>query len=96
MADERGAVAVGELVLTSTRHLIDDDELFVDRADPCVWICGEILDEIATLTAQGVSRWATVDGDVLTIRATNRTVVYRVDFDSYDPDNNWYLAQWPD
>lgn len=72
------------------------DKLFIDRADPISRVSAELLQEISVLTERGEDRWSTLDGDVLTIKADNRTVVYRVDFTSYDAATDSYLMRWPD
>ena len=81
----------GDVVLQ--RHY-DPDELHVVEAAPRTLISGEMLDDIAL----GASPYASLDGNVLTIRATNRTVVYRIV--GHHPDRlnrpDVYVAEWPD
>lgn len=66
-------------------------KLHIDHADPVVWLAKELLDEIA-----GPNHHPDVElGDgLLTIRASNRTVVYRIG--EYDPLRQRYLCHWPD
>jgi len=59
----------GEVVMR-----VVDDELFIERADPVVEFSCELLDGIGTHW-QG---FAVLDGDLLTITASNRTVRYRL------------------
>lgn len=74
--------------------------LCIDRADPGVWASVELLVKIAegcghpdTSISLGDRRDALRDG-LLTIRASNRTVVYRIG--EYDPQHLRYLCHWPD
>jgi hypothetical protein len=66
-------------------------EFSIDRADPKVTIHREVVD--------GIRRGphhpdVDLDGDILRIRATNRTVVYQLVL--YDRSANCYYAEWPD
>lgn len=60
--------------------------LRIDHADPLVLMSTELLDEI-----RGPNHHPDVelDGDLLTIRASNRTVIYRIG--EYDPQRRAYL-----
>jgi nitric oxide reductase large subunit len=85
----------GDCILT--RHCSPGrNSLTVERADPRAWIGADILAEISRLTAADDPRWSSLNDDVLTIRADNRTVVYRVDWTAYDASRDTYLAEWPD
>jgi hypothetical protein len=83
-----------------TRHTDPEDihgratTLTVDRADPRILISTELLDEISRgdLEPDGVM---TIDDDVVTIRAANRTVVYRLRRDVPTP-SDLVAAEWPD
>ena len=86
------AETVGDVLLRCEFDPLDGSRLFVDRADPVALIGEEMLAEAAAGDPELV---ALVD-DVLTIRAENRTVVYVVDRDSYDPQARTYLMRWPD
>ena len=71
----------------------DGDKLTVRQADPMVRITAELVDELE----RGVTHPDfTIDGDVITINAANRRVVYRLDRSSYDLFTNTYRMQWPD
>lgn len=59
--------------------------LTIDRADPVVWMMKELLDEIRC----GYRHDVELAGEVVTIRASNRTVAYRVG--EYDPRQQAYL-----
>jgi hypothetical protein len=72
------------------------DTLVVKRADPRVRIGADLLQEISVMTERNEDRWTSLVDDVLTIRADNRTVVYRVDFTDYDAADDTYGAEWPD
>jgi hypothetical protein len=83
----RGA-NVGDCVIkTLTEGAARSYEVMV--ADPVIEISQEFLE--SELNSDVVM----LDGDVFTIKA-NRTVVYRIDRDSYDPLRRTYLAEWPD
>jgi len=73
------AAAPGECVV---RQLLDDagavTGLEVLRAAPVVLISPELLDQLVDPPSPGWGAFASFDGDVLRIRAVNRTVVYRV------------------
>jgi hypothetical protein len=69
----------------------DDDTLTVTQADPWTLISAELLDELDRGTNHPAVR---MDGDVLTINATNRRVVYRIDRASFD--GHCYTMRWPD
>lgn len=64
------------------------------HADPVIHISAEMLDEIER--GYGADCMTLTRDDVLTIRATNRTVVYRIDRDAYDFERDSYRAEWPD
>lgn len=67
------------------------DELEIIEAAPRALISDELLEEIR----EGkVSPGITVDGDVLTIRGVNRTVIYRIM--GKDPQRHAYILEWPD
>lgn len=66
----------------------------ITQADPRVLISTDLVDEIER--GWGAD-WVTLtDDDVITFRAINRTVIYRIDRDSYDPATRCYLMEWPD
>jgi hypothetical protein len=71
------------------------DDLRIERADSKILITAELLTEIARNDPDyPVTR--SVDGDmrVLRIKATNRTVIYRIG--EYVPQQDAYIAEWPD
>jgi hypothetical protein len=66
-------------------------EIHLDHADPRIQIAEDFLNEIrGGHHHPGVA----LDGDLLKIRATNRTVIYRIGI--YTPDRKVYTAEWPD
>jgi hypothetical protein len=67
-----------------------EDELLVKHADPRILITEELLDEIANSDG----RLASLKDDVLTIKGSNRRVIYRIG--EYVPDRRAYVAEWPD
>lgn len=79
---------LGECILT--RHW-DSGALTVDRADPRVMVSAELLDEWRS--GKGEPE-VTINGDVLRIEASNRTVIYRIG--EKVPDMYAYFAEWPD
>jgi hypothetical protein len=70
----RSGAALGEF--RTTQFTDDDGKVRVDinRADPRVVISAPIVDAARS----GASPWMSMDGDVLHIRASNRTVAYRL------------------
>lgn len=76
-------------------HYAGPDDLVgrprIDHADPVAWISAEILDEIRS---GNYHPDVTVDGDLLTIRGSNRTVIYRIG--EKDFGRLRYLMAWPD
>jgi hypothetical protein len=69
----------------------------VERADPVVLVSADLLQEVSVATVNDdPGRFASLDGDVLTIHGINRKVVYRVDFTAWDEWNDAYRAEWPD
>lgn len=71
-----------------------ENGLRIERADPKVRLDAELLQEISVLTIRDEPRWSSLVDDVLTIRADNRTVVYRIDWTDYDGQS--FGAEWPD
>ena len=67
------------------------DRLEVMHAEPKIRVAAELLED---LRAGGGHRDVTLDGDVLTINATNQRVIYRIG--QYDPLRDCYSAEWPD
>jgi hypothetical protein len=70
------------------------DAIEVLEAAPRTLISDQLLTEIRN----GASPHATLDGDLLTIRAVNRTVVYRIigrHPDWLNHPNTWVM-EWPD
>ena len=67
----------------------------VERADPRVWVSRDLLAEIVDAVAES-DQWVSLIDDVLTIRATNRTVVYKLDRTQRNPESGAILAEWPD
>jgi hypothetical protein len=69
-------------------------QIEVLQADPRILISGEFIDDVAIGTHPAV----TLAGNVLTIRAANRTVIYRIV--GHHPDRlnhpDTYIAEWPD
>jgi hypothetical protein len=63
----------------------------VVQADPSTLISSALLNEIRRGEANPS---VTVDGSVLTIRGSNRTVIYRIV--EHLPHLNAYLLEWPD
>jgi hypothetical protein len=79
----------GTCVVTSLHDPLTGVKLRVDHADPRIWIAPEVLEGMVP------DGWpATLNGDVLTIRGVNRTVIYRIGH--YLPDQRVYEAEWPD
>ncbi len=66
------------------------DTLEVTRADPRILITQQALDEVRN----GDRRYVTLIGDILTINASNRRVIYRIG--EYLPNRQAYVAEWPD
>ena len=83
----------GEVVV-SQRWDRDSREPIIEiqRADPTAALGGDLYR--ATRADGSLSRSLTIDGDVVTIKAANRTVIYRIE--SYDPYRDLYLMRWPD
>jgi len=71
----------------------EGDTITVTDADPTVLISAELVDEF---TAGNRAPEVTLDGDVLTINAANRRVVYVIDRRSYDAHTRCYVMRWPD
>jgi hypothetical protein len=64
----------------------------VMQADPVVFFTQEAIEAIK---AGGPSaRHASINGDLITIRATNGTWIYRIG--AYQPDAHGYVCSWPD
>lgn len=80
---------IGECVV----HRLGTGSALIERADPRIRIADELLDEIER--GWGAD-WLSLNDDVLTLRGQNRTVVYRIDRDNYDPQTRSVLAEWPD
>ncbi|HEV8653144.1 MAG TPA: hypothetical protein VG276_28060 [Actinomycetes bacterium] len=77
----------GDLILRGWRHQRPE----VIQADPRTLIVDELLEEIR----QGKARpWVTLDGEVLTIRGSNRTVIYRIG--EHLEDYRCHVLEWPD
>lgn len=67
--------------------------LTIEHADPVTYIAFEILEVIRR--SQGLDGYpASIDGDLLTLTASNRTVIYRLG--EYDSQRHAYLMTWPD
>jgi hypothetical protein len=66
-------------------------EIHIDRADPRIQIADELLDEVR---AGNHHPDVTLDGDLLKVRAVNRTVIYRIGV--HIPDRQGHTAEWPD
>lgn len=88
-----GLDKVGDCVLGADYGDPDDlhGRLRVDRADPIIWVSAEIVERVRVNDHHPD---VTVDGDLLTIRASNRTVIYRIG--EYYPQRHCYLLTWPD
>ncbi|MGH3217908.1 MAG: hypothetical protein ACRDPY_04120 [Streptosporangiaceae bacterium] len=69
-------------------------QLLIERADSQVLVPRRIVDEVREGCRRSEGRWVSLTGDVLRIRATNRTVVYRLG--KLLPDRDCYEAEWPD
>ncbi len=90
----------------STRHagFPDDDRLFVERADPLIWIAAELADQLRgrssddarhrDVTFVGPAAADDVTGWVLTVDAVNQRVVYVVRRYLFEMD--CWEAEWPD
>lgn len=63
----------------------------IDRADPVIRVAAELLDDMRRGHHHPDVE---VTGDLLTIRGSSRTVVYRVG--EYDRERDTYLCHWPD
>lgn len=66
------------------------DKLYIDHADPVVWVSRELIDDWRRANHPYVE----ITDDQFTIRASNRTVIYRIG--EYDPQRQRYLCHWPD
>lgn len=86
-------VEPGECTLTVHYDGPDDPvgRVYVDQADPVVWAAGEAVAEIKSGAAHPD---VTIQDDLITIRGSNRTVVYRIRQDDFPRDR--YLMVWPD
>jgi len=69
----------------------EDDYITVDRADPVVLISSGMVEE---LQRDALVPEVELNGDVMTINAANRRVVYRIDWASFD--GHCYTMRWPD
>lgn len=68
--------------------------LVIEQADPVVWMAAEILEEIRK--GQRLDGYpAVIDGDLITVTASNRTVIYRLT-EEYDGPRHSSLCVWPD
>jgi hypothetical protein len=75
------------------RLVVDGDgtrRLYIDQADPVIRASKQIIDYART----GDAPWTSMDGDLLRIKAENRTVIYRIG--EYLPEIGCYAAEWPD
>lgn len=77
---------VGDCVMT--RH--DDGTIHIDQADSRILVSERLLDEIR----YGCNPHVILDGDVMKIHGTNRTVIYRIG--EKVPNMLAYYAEWPD
>jgi hypothetical protein len=87
---------VGECIVTQLYDMEVDlslrrGRLRIERADPRIWISEELLNHLdhpdVTLTG----------GDLLTIDAVNKRVIYRIDYGRSHPDlPSVIYAEWPD
>jgi hypothetical protein len=69
--------------------------LTIERADPVVWWAAEMFDETRAGQAQhGHCYPVSINGDLITVTASNRTVTYRIG--EYDAARHSYLCSWPD
>jgi hypothetical protein len=68
----------------------DDRTVHIEKADPQVMVAAKFLDDVR----DGWYPWTSLDGDVLKIHGTNRTVIYRIG--GPVPDLAAYYAEWPD
>jgi hypothetical protein len=66
--------------------------LVIDKADPRVVLAAGFLDHIRS--GSPASFGAAIEGDVLRVKASNRTVIYRIA--EKTPDGLAYYAEWPD
>lgn len=88
----------GEFLVSSLYDSEGHKYVHIDRADPCVLITAEFVDEVA----DHPSEWAWLDtagcetfmGAVLHLVGINRTVIYRLT--GWEPHRWLYTAQWPD
>jgi len=82
-------LGIGELVMS-----VVDGSLWVDRADPRIWVAGEILHEIREGRHHPDVHF---EDDLLRIEAVNERVVYRVfGVERADLPRDLWLAAWPD
>lgn len=93
-------MSTGELRTTQYFGVMPDPlrpRLHIDRADPRARLHADLLAELDRGSRSGTLRAdVAFADDVLTIRGTNRTVVYRIDRDDYEPASRTYGMQWPD
>ena len=84
----------GELLATK----LADGTFRIDRADPCVLISAELVDEIADHPAPGASLdttgCETYIGALLRLNGVNRKVIYRIT--GWIPRVRGFIAEWPD
>lgn len=79
----------GECVMTQLREP-GGTRLRIDRADQRIRIAGPILEQARS----GDALFTSLEDGVLTIRAENRTVAYRIG--AYHEDYDWYEAERAD
>jgi len=96
MGNERLAGRDWALAPKGECHLRNDEygRIYVDRADPRILISDELVEQWRTRHGLFCHPAVTLDGDAATIRAANRTVVYRLT--EHVPEWRAWTAEWPD
>jgi len=65
--------------------------MWVVEAAPRTLVSEEMLDQVRS---GGGRPEVTLEGDMLKVRARNRTLIYRIG--EYLPERHAYVAEWPD
>lgn len=77
---------LGECIITTT-----PEGQHIDRADPRILISAELVEQLRDRQWDPI---AVLNGHLLRIGGTNRTVIYRIG--EKTPDGLAYVAEWPD
>lgn len=77
----------GEFRTTQVSGGEGHQRLFIDRADPRVLVSAAAVEAARS----GDSAWTSMDGEVLHVKATNRSVAYRLG--DYVPERFGYVGE---